>query len=272
MLVLRLFADQNSRCSPFSLHNILEAGEKPPGHWFGPASICKPIITLLSSGRKNHFILDNLEVYLALDRVICYKEMHALLGRTPETACSMRCQGHFCTLHTGKADPRDGKSFRQRPANRAMLLLIPVMLGSAKSIDISQLSTLFDFVKESAFVGILGGEPRRSIYICGLQDDKIIYLDPHLSQEFVDMSCDQFSAESYYSKIPKTLPAKKLDPSMTVGLYCKDSNELDDLCLRIKNGPMGQIVQSCCNSNLAQQESLSETTFSDTSSFSELEL
>ena len=44
------------------------------------------------------------------------------------------------------------------------------------------------------------------------QDDFLLHLDPHLSQDKVDLTPEDFNLDSYHSKNPRKLHFSKMDP------------------------------------------------------------
>lgn len=44
-----------------------------------------------------------------------------------------------------------------------------------------------------------------------LQDDNLIHLDPHLSQDFIDVSDEDFDVASFHTKVARKLPITKMD-------------------------------------------------------------
>ena len=44
------------------------------------------------------------------------------------------------------------------------------------------------------------------------QDDFLLHLDPHLSQDKVDLTPEDFNLDSYHSKNPRKLHISKMDP------------------------------------------------------------
>ena len=132
----------------------------------------------------------------------------------------------------------------------SLLILVPLRLG-LDELDLIYESYLKEALKLPQTVGIIGGSPRHAVYILGFQDESFIDLDPHFSQNTVnvleetfDLSVSQFvsllvaflfeSFQSYSCSSPKRLTAKKLDPSCTLGFYCRDKADFEMFCAQVR--------------------------------------
>ena len=75
---------------------------------------------------------------------------------------------------------------------------------------------------------VQGGKPRSSYWFIGVQDGRVLYLDPHTVQAAVGESsallssagCASFHTEQLYSMI-----AQQLDPSMALGFYIRSHTD-----------------------------------------------
>lgn len=112
---------------------------------------------------------------------------------------------------------------------KAVLILVPLRLGGEK------FNTIYTDCIRKLFcmplcVGIIGGKPKHSMYFVGCQDDKLICLDPHYSQETIDVIMDNnFPLESYHCSNTKKLLINRMDPSCTIAFYCKTRHDLNVL-------------------------------------------
>lgn len=89
-----------------------------------------------------------------------------------------------------------------------VLILIPMRLGAGTLIEADHLPTLLKLLEDPLCVGLIGGRPRHSVYVAGVQSDHLIYLDPHFCQEAVDFAAlsedDEF--DESVSLLFKTFP------------------------------------------------------------------
>jgi hypothetical protein len=131
---------------------------------------------------------------------------------------------------------------------KAVMILVPLRLGGEK------FNTIYSDCIRKLFctplcVGIIGGKPKHSMYFVGCQDDKLICLDPHYSQDTIDVIGDNnFPLESYHCSNTKKLPINRMDPSCTIAFYCKTRRDLhvlmsftrNELRPAVQNGSLSQ--------------------------------
>ncbi len=128
---------------------------------------------------------------------------------------------------------------------KSCLILIPLRLGQDNFDEAYRVSLLqcFQFPQS---VGVIGGRPRASLYMVGAQGKRIFYLDPHTTQDALRGSdttikalCSNASA-SYRCSEVRSIDVDALDPSMSVGFYCRTQEDVMDLWRLVKeigNGP-----------------------------------
>ncbi|XP_057956893.1 cysteine protease ATG4-like isoform X2 [Malania oleifera] len=216
--ILHLFGD--SKASPFSIHNLLQAGMAyglAPGSWVGPYAMCRSWETL--SRRKQEET--NVEGHsLPMAFYIVSGDEDGERGGAP--VVSVEDASRHC-LEFSKGQ------FDWTP----ILLLVPLVLGLEKVNPryIPLLGATFTFPQS---IGILGGKPGASTYIVGLQDEKAFYLDPHEVQPVVHIKSDDLEADtsSYHCNVVRHIPLDSIDPSLAIGFYCRDRDDFDDFCYR----------------------------------------
>jgi cysteine protease ATG4 len=74
-------------------------------------------------------------------------------------------------------------------------------------------------------VGILGGRPKEAYYLVGIQDDHLIFLDPHNTQEAIpgDINLIKSKHMTYHESTAKKIHYSKLDPSFGFAFLIKSS-------------------------------------------------
>ena len=194
--ILEYFLDiPNVNCY-FSIHNIVQIGlnyNMKPGDWYGPETISYVLRDLVNNNK-----LIDISIYVAFNAIIFKNEI---------------------------------KDLCKNKNNFKILLLIPLRLGLNKINDI-YIEYLLNFFKLNQFVGIIGGRPRKSLYFIGNHNKTLKYLDPHNIQETVIYdNCFPRMKEllSYHTMYPGSIDINNIDPSMTLGFYINDKNDLDTL-------------------------------------------
>lgn len=76
-------------------------------------------------------------------------------------------------------------------SSTSLLILVPLRLG-LNEIDTIYEPYLKEALKLTQTVGIIGGSPRHAVYILGFQDESFIDLDPHFSQNTVNVLEETF--------------------------------------------------------------------------------
>ncbi|CAA2967602.1 cysteine protease ATG4-like isoform X2 [Olea europaea subsp. europaea] len=216
--ILHLFGD--SEDSPYSIHNLLQAGKAyglAPGSWVGPYAMCRTWEILLRSKRDGteYGELSNL---MAIHVVSGDEDGER--GGAPVLCVDDISQNIF-EFSRGQADWTP------------ILLLVPLVLGLDKINPryLPLLSATFAFPQS---LGLLGGRRGASTYIVGVQDEKAFYLDPHEVQQVLNIKLDNVDIDtsSYHCNVVRHMPLDSVDPSLAIGFYCRDKNDFDDFCLR----------------------------------------
>ncbi|CAH1761371.1 5078_t:CDS:10 [Entrophospora sp. SA101] len=117
---------------------------------------------------------------------------------------------------------------------KPVLILLSVRLGTDKLNQkySGNLKALFTFPQ---FLGIAGGRPGRSLYFVAVQDDDLLYLDPHFVRPVINLNkSTEFPIEDYHSTIVRAMDISEMDPSMLLGFLCKNRQDFDDFCERIE--------------------------------------
>ena len=69
-----------------------------------------------------------------------------------------------------------------------------------------------------------------------IAEDQLLYLDPHTVQPTINITDHQhIPDQSYHCAPPDRIPISDLDPSIALGFFCKNEEELDDLIRRLKS-------------------------------------
>nr|AWV66692.1 cysteine protease ATG4-like-2 [Brachionus koreanus] len=226
--IISLFNDRSSLKCPFGLHTLLELADKADsrignnksnsrvGTWFGPTSVCTLMKESLNES-VNIKLLDNIKIYVAQDCTIFKPDLL-----------------NMCT--------RDGSFV-------PCIVLIPARLGG-NSVNEIYIDTLKMHLEMKNCLGIIGGKPKHSLYFFGYQADKILFLDPHLCQPSVNIYSSEdddsknFDNKSYHCSNAGYISFNKLDPSIAIGFYFKNRDELNEFCEFMKKNSQSEYFHS----------------------------
>ena len=76
-------------------------------------------------------------------------------------------------------------------------------------------------------------------------DNTLLFLDPHTTQPAVQTKEDgSFSDSSYHTSNFGRMNISYLDPSIALGFFCKDEDDLDDLVARLRRVRFESIYRS----------------------------
>lgn len=85
------------------------------------------------------------------------------------------------------------------------------------------------FFMQNLNCGIIGGRPKEAYYLVGMQEDSLIYLDPHNTMTSVpyDLNAIKNSHLSFHEENAKKIHYQKIDPTMTFAFYLRDYNDFE---------------------------------------------
>ena len=102
-------------------------------------------------------------------------------------------------------------------------MLISTRLG-LKNIDKEYFAAISHFFMMRLNVGIIGGRPKEAFYLVGIQNEFLIFLDPHNTSNSVPADLEEIKSNhlNNHEKVAKKIHFTKLDPTMTFGFYLSD--------------------------------------------------
>ncbi|XP_033739207.1 uncharacterized protein LOC117326559 [Pecten maximus] len=222
--IIRWFGDFPSEQSPFSIHHLAEIGKKlgkDPGDWYGPSSVAHILRDAMLRGYSAQPVLADTCIYVAQDSTVYKKDIYEM--------CSKRARSvtRLTSSTESETDGAKTKSVEEEYEwRRAVIILVPIRLGSEEMNPVYG-PCIKSLLAQDNCIGIIGGKPKHSLYFIGFQDDKLIYLDPHYCQDVVDTRERNFPVQSYHCLSPRKVSLSKMDPSCTVGFYCKTKKEFE---------------------------------------------
>ena len=217
-----------SSSSAPSLFSPASASTPRVGEWFGPFSTCQMLLRCRAAqvaAAGGEAFLDVPLLMVADDGTIYWDKVvrHCVTrGKYPPH------QPSAAALHS----PADGTGatpsapFSFDPSTDSfhpLILFIPLRLGVDK-LNPAYLPSLLSIFQYPQTIGMMGGKPRTSFYFIGVQDDRLLYLDPHTVQPALPHSshllrtaeCATFHTSKLYS-----MPATAIDPSLAIGFYLR---------------------------------------------------
>lgn len=212
--ILSWFLDHKDvHTAPFSIHQIASQGQKHDkaiGEWFGPSTIAAVLKTLVQQYRPY-----GMNAYVAQDGVI-YKNQ---------------------VLNLCYSDPDPSKN--ELNIFHGILILIPLRLGLESMNEIYQpaLRKCFEYPYS---VGIAGGRPNSSLYFLAIDDaNQLYYLDPHVIRPTIEIKSykeyEEHEWSSYHCDDFRRIDITKIDPSLLLGFYCQNLEQLNDFFVSVQN-------------------------------------
>ncbi|XP_059146870.1 cysteine protease ATG4C-like [Physella acuta] len=233
--IIRWFSDPidtPSDKTPFCLHHLANFGRaynKDPGEWYGPASVAYIFRDAFTRASECIPILSKVCVYVAQDCTVYIDDVLKLCTARPRS----ESLNDSAEKHPVAGDTACGPESLDGAWQRSLILLIPMRLGGEAMNEI-YIPCVKSLLSHNNCMGIIGGKPKHSLYFLGWQDDKLIYLDPHLCQDAVDTSDKNFRIESFHCMSPRKLTISKMDPSCTVGFYIKNAQDFQKFVYEVK--------------------------------------
>ncbi|XP_025110135.1 cysteine protease ATG4D-like isoform X1 [Pomacea canaliculata] len=225
--IIRWFGDYPSDKMPFSLHHLVELGTsvgKMPGDWYGPASVAHILRDALVKAYQPLPLLQDVSVYVTQDCTIYVQDLINLVSQHPRKDLDVNSRSFEEETSTVQKQLQQTES-EQKENWRAVIILIPMRLGG-EALNQIYIPCVKSMLAHDNCIGIIGGKPKHSLYFIGWQDDKMIYLDPHYCQDVVDTTKPTYPIQSFHCMSPRKILFTKMDPSCTVGFYCRNKEEL----------------------------------------------
>mmetsp|Transcript_2850 Transcript_2850/g.4487 ORF Transcript_2850/g.4487 Transcript_2850/m.4487 type:complete len:491 (+) Transcript_2850:120-1592(+) len=268
--VLTWFADFPGVECCYSLHNMIAAGltlEKFPGEWYGPGSaayvireLCGIHQTYMERSVAKGLVCDEIS-QRGLFRVVVAQEGCVYLDAIENKMCcsdsktesSSSCEdnGNNGSLKANSKSSESGGAIFdpllnpdttiavKPPWKVPLLLIVPLRLGLNK-FNASYCQSITHFFSLSQSVGLIGGNPNKALWFYGASSDgKYIYgLDPHTVQQSPVRDSRLYGAiflsDAYMQSVHCARPAEvimsRIDPSLALAFYCKDRDDLQNLC------------------------------------------
>lgn len=212
--ILKLFQDKVT--SPYSIHNLVKIDQqdgKNIGDWFGPNTIAQALKktsnTLIDEIKIEPELMISIDT--ALDNVVVIQEVKSKFKRVIKLKKPLSKSPNATTIDSAKIDHKNTdkqidkdeeekekekeKDKSEKEADFVIeekLIWVPGILFIQLRLGLSKINELYFNALKKSFqfknsLGIIGGRPNHALYFIGYSDDDIIYLDPHNTQQYVDL-------------------------------------------------------------------------------------
>jgi cysteine protease ATG4 len=212
--IFRLFADYPDR--PYSIHEMSRRAAhygKMAGEWFEP-TLTLLIVCELLRDRERH---DHLRAIVARDGLL---DASSIVSETGMNNDSTK-KDHDPLLHP------------QQRISTSVLILVPLRLGLRELNEGSYGEALIEAMRFPQSIGMIGGKPAHSLYFCGSQGKRLIFLDPHTVQ--TAQSCSDLI--TYQCPDARAMNLGEVDPSLALGFLVSSYEDFIDLKTRVEALP-----------------------------------
>jgi cysteine protease ATG4 len=235
--IISLFADTiyEGYISPFSIHQISRKAYEyfglKPGEWYKPSNI---MVTL--SKVKDQFDplnLQNLKICICLDGTVFEDQIAERVFNNKPVVTN----GTQEKKNDGNSDESDfnPEVLLNNQWDNSLLLFIATKTGldEHNPLYLNTITKLMSF-KES--IGMLGGKGSRAFYFIGLQNNDLLYFDPHYVQDAAsDLESLKQASNTYFLNKCFQINIKDIDTSVGFGFYIRDQNEYKNFRTTLSN-------------------------------------
>ncbi|XP_046657433.1 cysteine protease ATG4B-like [Daphnia pulicaria] len=202
--ILKLFEDKKT--AVYSIHQLAQMGVsegKEIGQWFGPNTVAQVLKKLCEYDEWSA-----LKIHVAMDNAVVIEEIEQL------------CHKKITPTETSTWSP--------------LLLVVPLRLGLL-NINPIYIDSLKACLQMPQSIGMIGGKPSQALYFIGYVGDDVVFLDPHLTQNAIDLDEDEFDDSSYHPATCARISFQSMDPSLAVCFSCTTHSEWKDLLRQFKD-------------------------------------
>ena len=116
----------------------------------------------------------------------------------------------------------------EREWRNGVLVLISTRLG-LKKVSTEYMGPVQSFFMQQLNCGIIGGRPKEAYYLVGMQEDSLIFLDPHNTLPTVPYDLNEVKKNhmSFHEQTAKKIHYQKIDPTMTFAFYLRDYSDFE---------------------------------------------
>ncbi|CAF1360784.1 unnamed protein product, partial [Didymodactylos carnosus] len=215
--ILNMFIDRKH--ASYSIHQIAQMGTsegKEIGQWFGPNTIAQVLKRLAS----NEFD-KQVTIHVAMNNILIIEDVLKLCR------LNSKQQSQSAVVYSNENSKQQSTNWRP------LILIIPLRLG-LNDVNIEYIDQLKICLRIPQTIGCIGGKPNHAYYFVGYLDpSELLYLDPHVTQSFVDTTV-QTDDMTYHCDRINRMKFSGLDPSLALGFACKTEAEFEDLIEKLR--------------------------------------
>lgn len=188
--------------SRYSIHRISMSGEsfdKRVGDWIGPNCMAQ-IIRMLAPTQ----LMPSLSVHVVMDSTLYIPDVEVIAS------------GYW----------------------KPLLLCVPLRLG-LDAINPGYVAGIKRIFELPQSVGAMGGRPNSAFFFFGVQEDRLLYLDPHTTQYSEGIISENTPLDSY-SYNPQahsgfdSIEILEVDPSLCLGFFCSTKSDFDEIIAHVE--------------------------------------
>ena len=230
---MNISQDENPQDDPNSLapSDPLDPSPIPPS---SPQSSTSPSSTPSAPSDDNTLPDTSQDAVSSPLETTCTTEEPSQIDAESKTPSEEDC---LCTNDAPAADSSTSSETAEATTSSSwhpLVFFIPLRLGlmEINSDYYSSLKAMFT-LKQS--LGVIGGKPNHAHYFIGFNGDKLLYLDPHTTQDNVEPQAGHhIPDDTYHCMTPNLMDFSSLDPSLALGFYCETEEAFDEWTVAMK--------------------------------------
>lgn len=203
------------------------------------AEALKRTSTSFFNERDIHSLFGDLkQCPLSLHQMLCYtsKPSGSWFGPAEAAYMSKQCSdsypdASFKVIVADSGRIQKSEWDRSKEQDSALLLLFPLMLGTSR-LNPTYHAFVLECLASHLCVGIAGGRPGSSYFFVGFQQDKVLYIDPHVVHAAINtLYPTEEQLQSYKVSTVCSMDLKDMNACMCLGFLCRDQVEMEQLCI-----------------------------------------
>jgi len=227
--VISLFADNvlDGYISPFSIQQISRQAydyfSLKPGEWFKPSNI----MVTLSKLKDVYEPLDlqNMKICICLDGTVFEDQIGEKVFKNKPIQMNNEEKKENNDQNSDDKPNFNPEVLTQNQWDNSLLLFIATKTGLDEHNPL-YLNTITKLMSFKNSIGMLGGKGSRAFYFMGVQNNHLLYFDPHWVQEAASgLETIKQSFNTYFLHKCFQISIKDIDTSVGFGFYIRNQEE-----------------------------------------------